>query len=98
MAVTAAQVLESAVAHHRAGRLGEAQRLYRLILSQQPDEPQVLNALGVALIDSGEADDAIVCFQRALALQPDLAEAISNLGNALLQRGRIAEAIESCQN
>jgi protein O-GlcNAc transferase len=39
--------LQQAVFHHRAGRLSEAERLYRGILQVRPDDAGTNNALGI---------------------------------------------------
>jgi hypothetical protein len=40
---TLTQALETAVAHHQAGRLAEAEQLYRQILARFPDHPDTLH-------------------------------------------------------
>src|SRR5262250_2198670 len=47
-------MLQTAISHHRAGRLSEAQRLYRDILQVLPDHPVVNNSLGIALKGKGK--------------------------------------------
>ncbi len=42
--------LESAQSHHQAGRLAEAEKIYRQILAQQPDNPWALHLLGVLAV------------------------------------------------
>jgi predicted O-linked N-acetylglucosamine transferase (SPINDLY family) len=82
-----AQALE----HHRAGRLAEAERLYREICAADPNRFDALHGLGVVAHQLGRADAADV-LQRALALRPDAAEAHNDLGVVLGARGRFAEA------
>lgn len=41
------QQLTAAMAHHQAGRFGEAERLYREALATSPDSPDALHLLGV---------------------------------------------------
>jgi len=36
--------LQQAFQHHQAGRLSEAERLYRSILQVRPDDPEINNA------------------------------------------------------
>jgi tetratricopeptide (TPR) repeat protein len=61
---------------HLAGRLGEAERIYRAV--HEP-EPLVLFNLGVLLEDSGREAEAIAAYREALALDPQLADAHYNL-------------------
>jgi hypothetical protein len=84
--------LQEAVAHHQAGRLPEAERLYRRILRSRPSHPAANNALGIALKDQGKVEEAAAAFQRAATVAPDFAPAHSNLGNILFERGQLREA------
>ena len=45
--ITIEQAIEIALAHHRAGRLAEAETLYRQVLSLVPGHAEVLHLLGV---------------------------------------------------
>jgi len=73
-----------------AGRPEEAvQLLSPLAESEQPD---TLNALGVALADSGRGADAIRLFDRVLALDPENVEAYGNLGIVRLRGNDAAGA------
>jgi len=85
-------VLQTAVSHHRAGRLSEAQQLYRDILQVLPDHPVVNNSLGIALKGQGKSSEAEVVFRRLASVAPDYAPAHSNLGNILFEQGKHNEA------
>jgi Tetratricopeptide repeat len=85
-------VFQSAVSHHRAGRLPEAERLYRDILQVLPDHPVVNNSLGIALKGQGKSEEAAGVFRRLVAVAPDYAPAHSNLGNILFEQGKLQEA------
>jgi arylsulfatase A-like enzyme/Tfp pilus assembly protein PilF len=61
-----------------AGRAGEALKLLRPF-SNSP-EPNTLNALGIALADSGIGSEAEAAFQRVLRLDPENVEANENMG------------------
>ena len=78
--------------HHRAGRLLEAQQLYRDILQHVPDHPVVNNSLGIALKGQGKTDEAAAVFQRLVTVVPDYAPGHSNLGNLLFEKGKLSEA------
>jgi Tfp pilus assembly protein PilF len=84
--------LQQAFAHQRAGRLSEAERIYRSILQARPDHPGVSNNLGLALKDQGRLDEAAATFRRMLALRPDDPLAHCNLGNVLRLQGALDEA------
>jgi tetratricopeptide (TPR) repeat protein len=51
------------------------------------------NNLGIALFKTGNADEAMVHYQKALEINPDFAEAHNNLGNFLFQKGSVDEAM-----
>jgi predicted O-linked N-acetylglucosamine transferase (SPINDLY family) len=87
------QTLEVALSHYRAGRLEQAEQLYRQILDVDPSHVDALNLLGVIAGQTERVDQAIACFRAALRLKPDFAEAQSNLGTVLISRRRLAEAV-----
>lgn len=88
----AAALAASAIAHHRAGLLSEAEADYRRLLSLQPDNADVLYNLAVALRQQGRAEESVAAYRRTLALRPDYTEAHYNLGNLLMAAGRCEEA------
>lgn len=45
--LTVAQALQQAISHHRAGRLQDAERIYRAILQAQPKHPDANHNLGL---------------------------------------------------
>jgi len=51
------------------------------------------NNLGIALLKMGNADEAMVHYQKALEINPDDVEAHNNLGNVLFQKGDVDEAM-----
>lgn len=78
----------------RAGRLGEAERLYRLILAHYPDCAPALGGLGAALGLLKRYTEAVAALRQAVAAAPDYFEAWAFLGEALLQQGQTAEAMD----
>ncbi|HEY7087346.1 MAG TPA: tetratricopeptide repeat protein [Tepidisphaeraceae bacterium] len=90
------QIFNAAVAHHQAGRLGQAEPLYRQVLSMQPNHPDVLHLLGVLYHQAGHADAAIACYRRVVELKPDFPDAHGNLGQLLIDVDRVDEAVRHC--
>jgi protein O-GlcNAc transferase len=88
--------LDTALAHHLAGRLADAERLYKAILVSRPDHADALHLIGVAEVQSGNAAAAIGWIARAIEINPKVAAYHSNFGKALSDVGRLAEASESC--
>ena len=91
-AMTLQQVFELALQHHQAGRLAEAEALYRQILAVEPRHPDSLDLLGVICSQAGRDDLAADLIGRAIAIAPWQAAYHSNLGNALRALGRLHEA------
>jgi len=91
--MTPQQQLESGVSHHQAGRLAEAEALYRQVLAEQPDHADALHLLGVLAGQKGQPDAAEDLLRRAIRIKPDLAEAHNNLGFVLAGKGQLDEAI-----
>ena len=85
------QDFAQAVAHHEAGRLAEAERLYRQVCTADRDHFAALHRLGVVAHQLGRPD-APDLLARAVTLKPDVAEAHNDLGVVLGARGRFAEA------
>jgi len=92
---SADQAVSEAVALHRAGRLSEAEKLYRQVLVRQPSNANALQLLGVCYGQSGQPQKAVALISRALAIRPDVAEFHGNLGEFLRALGRIPQSIAS---
>jgi tetratricopeptide (TPR) repeat protein len=95
--VTIPEAMEIAVTHHRAGRLQDAEAIYRQVLATYPNVPGALHMLGVVLFQSGRPEEGIELIRKALVLQPNFPEALANLGHILRERGRTGEAVECCR-
>lgn len=90
--MTYEQQLEFAVGQQRAGKVDEAERVYRGILAERGEDFPALFLLGSLLIQTGKSEEAIGALRQAIALQPRYAEAHYNLGIALQNSGRVGEA------
>ncbi|MDP2700248.1 tetratricopeptide repeat-containing glycosyltransferase family protein [Thalassospira sp.] len=86
-------MFERALAAHQAGKLDEAIRLYGAILRQKPDQPDVLNNIGVALRRTKRFEAALAAYQRAATLRPGNAGLWTNMGNCLREMMRYDAAI-----
>ena len=76
-----------------AGRLAEAEGVYRKLLALWPGMAEVHNDLGNVLCAEGKLDEAQIEFERALALKPNLCAAYSNLGNIHSGKGQFDQAV-----
>jgi Flp pilus assembly protein TadD len=93
--MTLQQQFESGRSHHQAGRLAEAQRIYRQVLARQPDHADALHLLGVLALQAGQSQMAVELIRRAIAISSTDAFYHSNLGNALTDLGQFDQAIVS---
>ncbi|MGD0768693.1 MAG: tetratricopeptide repeat protein [Tepidisphaeraceae bacterium] len=91
--LTIQQAFDLAVRRQLAGRLEEAEQLYRQILARQPEHSGAMHYLGVTAHLLGRNDIAVDLIRRAIALRPIWAEAHYNLGIALKDKGQLDEAI-----
>src|SRR5260370_41942201 len=92
--MTIKQAFELAAEHHQAGRLREAELLYRQILAQQPNHAETLHLLGVLAHQIGRNVDAVELIKRAIAINPNAAF-YNNLGIALCGKDQIAQRVEA---
>src|ERR1700716_2801489 len=86
------QTLAAAMAHHRAGRLIEAERLYRSVCDSDPNNARAFHLLGVAAHQL-KRPDAASLVGRAVLLDPDFAEAHNDRGVILAANGSFPDAI-----
>src|SRR5437773_12386730 len=91
--LTVPQALEQAVQLHQAGKLPQAEQIYRAILQVDPHQAQALHLLGLIAYQMGQHDRATEYMGQALRLKPDYAEAHNNLGVALQEQGKLEEAL-----
>lgn len=90
---TIAEALSLAFQHHQAGRLPEAETLYRQILQVQPDHPDALHLLGVIAHQVGQHDLAVRYISQAIASDRPRAEFHNNIGEAYRAQGKLEEAV-----
>jgi Flp pilus assembly protein TadD len=90
--MTPQQQVEAALAHHRAGRLPEAEAIYRQILAQHPNNTDALHLLGSLALQVGRYDAALDLLKKAIQLNPNTAPYHGNLGAAYMKLKRFDEA------
>jgi protein O-GlcNAc transferase len=88
-----AQLLQTAVAHHRSGQFAEAEQLYRQIIAASPHHADAWQLLGALDFQLGRFAESVEHIQRALDLGTRHAGLYNNLGAALRALGRNDEAI-----
>jgi len=87
-----AAVFARALAAHQAGRLAEAEALYRQVLAADPRHAESLRLLGLIALASGANDAAVALISEAARLAPGNPDTESQLGLALKASGRAEEA------
>jgi len=95
--MTIDQAIALAVQHHTAGRLPEAEGLYRQVLAVVPTHPVPLHNLGQLAYSVRKYDAAIDLLQRSLASQPQDGNAHNTLAATLFAVGRIDDAERECR-
>jgi predicted O-linked N-acetylglucosamine transferase (SPINDLY family) len=91
--VTLDNALNSAIAHHRAGNLAQAEQIYRDILKQHPNHPAALYYLGRVAAETGHLDHAANLLSRASKLDPANPDCLGILGEVFDRLSRPADAI-----
>jgi len=87
-----------AVRHHSAGQLYEAERLYRNILSIDPNHADSLHLLGVIGHQAGRNQAAEAMIRKAIDLNGKSPDYHCNLGSVLSALNRPQEAVTSFHN
>jgi tetratricopeptide (TPR) repeat protein len=92
-AASAAQQLGRAVQQHQAGRLAEAETLYRQVLARDAGNADALHLLGVVTHQKGRPCQAVELIRQAIAINPLEASFHANLGVAFKELGCREEAV-----
>jgi predicted O-linked N-acetylglucosamine transferase (SPINDLY family) len=89
------QIYEAGLAHHRAGRLREAEASYGQLLAMDPGHLGALHLMGLLAQQFNRHDVALDYFSRAIWLGPEVADYHTDMGNSLMAVGKIDAAIQS---
>ncbi|CAH2602747.1 Tetratricopeptide repeat protein [Rhodovastum atsumiense] len=88
---------EKAVRHHQAGRLDEAERLYRQVLAVDPRHADSLHLLGLVSHQRGHMAEAVDLIARAIGLRGAVPVYHANLAVVLKAQGRAEAALAARQ-
>lgn len=86
-------LVEQGLRHHGAGRLVEAEALYRQTLAAEPRNIDALHFLGVIELQRGRHSQAVALISQALSANAANPPAYNNLGLALAAQGNRREAV-----
>lgn len=88
-------LLESAIAKHKSGHVGEAIDVYQTLLHYAPQDPQILFLLGTAYTQLRKPIQGLAFFDQALSFNPYNVDVLINRGIALKDLHRFSESLES---
>ncbi len=91
------QQLALAQQRHAAGRLAEAEALYRAVLAEAPQHPHALHLLGVLAHQRGQHSEARTLIEQALAAHGPHPVFYSNLATVCLALGLLEQAEAHCR-
>ncbi len=87
-----AALLSLGAQHHEAGRLPQAEALYRRVLELDTGNPDALHLLGVLVGQIGQHDKALELIKAAIQVNAHNPHYHANLANVLQTLGRLDEA------
>jgi len=90
--LTINQALKQAITAHQAGRVQDAERVYRAILQSQPLHPDANHNLGVILVSANKPDMALPLFKTALDINPNIEQFWVSCIDALVKVKNLKEA------
>lgn len=82
------QAMHLAILWHQNDRVEDAEALYRKLLEFAPEDPNILNFLGLARHQRGYSEEGVEWIKKALERAPDYIDAENNLGNIYLLIGQ----------
>ena len=91
------EALHQGVAAHKEGKLQEAEKLYRAILSAQPNHPDANHNLGVLAVAVGKASEGLPLFKLALEAAPKQEQFWLSYIDALVKAGHLDTARQVLQ-
>ena len=86
-------ILAEATLFHQAGKLTEAEKAYRTVLSEHPNDPNALHLLGVLLAQKNNIEAGIGLIEQAILIQPNFSEAYFNLGRIFHSSNKLQQAV-----
>ena len=94
---TITETIENAVQYHQGGHLQLAEKLYRMVLQRDPDNPVALHSLGVIAHQKEKDDMAVELIGKAIANNPQIPQFHNTLGLVLESLEKFEEAIAAYQ-
>lgn len=89
-----AELLATAIRHHRSGQFADAKHCYKQILTIDPDHADSVHLLGLIAYQSGHHEDALELIGKAIALNDQNSAFHLSLGLVLSALGKLDDATE----
>ena len=89
--------LQVGLDHHLAGRLREAEAVYRQLLTRDADDAGANFLLGVVALQSDRAAEALPLLENASRLAPGKWDVLNYLSVALRETGRVDDAVDAAR-
>jgi len=87
------RMMDTALQHHRNGRLPEAEEIYKQILAVNPRHADCLHLLGMIAYQAGDLETAADLIGKAIAIHSTGTSYYVNLGTVLQGQGKLDEAV-----
>ena len=92
MELTLDQALNNGIKAHKAGKVQEADRYYKLILTAQPKHSHANHNMGILAVGAGKVQEALPFFKKALETNPGIDQFWLSYINALIKLNLMADA------
>jgi tetratricopeptide (TPR) repeat protein len=89
---------QAGVRLHGAGRLAEAEQIYRQVLAAAPGHADSLHMLGLIASQCGQPQAALACIDQAIAIKPSAAMFYVNRAGVLLALRQLDSALLACRD
>lgn len=89
--------IQKGIEFHQAGRLRDAEAIYRQVLEIEPNHADAIHLLGVISHQAGRYEFAARLISEAILVNPGVANYHNNLGNVLEKLERLEDALSCYQ-
>ena len=97
MELTTDEALQQGIAAHRAGKLEDAEKLYKSILVAHPKHPDANHNLGILAVGVGKLDESVPYFKTALEASPNVEQFWLSYIDTLIKLGHLDGARQVIQ-
>ena len=91
------QLYQRALTLHHAGKLVDAEGLYKTLLDYFPQQVEILTILGIVLLQQGRSEAGFQQLKKSLSLNPNQPAALYNMAVELQRLTRLDDAL-NCYN